>query len=226
MTDLYLFDIDGTLVDMDDIHLDSYEDSYREVVGNVPPRDLIHSTFGLLEEQQHVVIFEKMDYSQDDNKIEKLIEVYYSIFNERLGSLDLQPLPGVVDFLEELKSHRQYRAILTAHTEQNGRNILKASGLERYFILFGFMDVDKHEGRADIAHDVIKQARHKGYDWNRVLFVGDSGSDVNAGKEIGALTVGVSTSYTSAEKLLEDGADLVLESLVEYPKIFDMLSEQ
>lgn len=223
MTDLYLFDIDGTLVNIDYLHLNAYQQAYRDVLGVEADRDVIHSSFGMVEIDQQRYICRESGYNAGEKQLEELISVYYSEFNDLLKSSKISLLQGVADFLNELKRKKDYTGILTAHTESNGRAILKNAEIEDQFSVFGFLKEGLHT-RIEIAKDVLRKAEEKGYGWRKVYVIGDSASDIKAAKGIGAISVGVCTSYTAREKLEEEGADLVIKDLTEYPKIFDLIN--
>jgi phosphoglycolate phosphatase len=49
------------------------------------------------------------------------------------------------------------------------------------------------------------------------IYVGDTGADVRAAIDASALAVGVTTGPDDARKLVGAGADVVLDSLVDFP---------
>lgn len=54
---------------------------------------------------------------------------------------------------------------------------------------------------------------------DEVLFVGDYWVDMYSAKKVGLKCVGVLTGYEPADRLMKFGADYVIRSVVELPKI-------
>ena len=226
MKNLYLFDIDGTLVNIDNIHLDAYQKAYTELLGIEVPRDIIHRTFGMIEVEQHKQIFAQMSIPIDEKVIDHLVENGYKPnFAKIIKTFKISPLEGVVNFLDELKRRGEHIGILSGHTEETGIPLLENSGLRNYFSLLGLCIEGVHKSRADIARSILKTAREQGLNYNKAVVIGDTDSDIRAGKSISALTIAVATGRCSADELRTHNPDLVLNSMKEYQKIFDLSSD-
>ena len=220
MKDLYLFDIDGTLVDMTNLHVAAYQTAYRSVVGRNVTRELLVSKFGKVERQIHEEVFQELRIS-DKGKIDKVISKYESSIVDVIESVDITLLPGVADFLKYLKEKDVYLGVITGNPPLVGSSILGKTHLTPFFSIFSYGEIV--ENREGIVAHAIKEANKRGYRFNKVVVIGDSPTDIKAGKSVGAFTVGVATGHYDKGKLEEAGADLVLDTLIQYDKVLDAL---
>lgn len=218
MRNLYLFDIDGTIVDMTDVHITSYRTAYQSTLGIDIEKDTLVKRFGLPERSMHEDIFEELKIPYKD-KINELIKKYEVELLRALESLKIMPLPGVEDFLNYLKNHEQYLGIVTGNKQSTGSRILKKANLYDFFTIFSWGD--NIGERTELVKNAINHANERSYEFNKIIVIGDSPVDIESGKSVGAFTVGVTTGYNNKYKLRD--ADLVLETLVQYKKILEAL---
>lgn len=213
MTNLYLFDIDGTLTNNNAFHRKTYQQEVKKLTGVTIPEEKIEAKFGMGEEEMFNVLFK--EYRVDTSIIPKVIEGWDKKIFEHLKKEKLHCLPGVLPFLNRLKERGQVMGIITGNPQNVGEATIKSLGIASFFSVFGYAD---KEDRGIIVKRVIKQAPPH----DRAIVIGDSPSDIKAGKAAGALTVGVATGFYSRDQLTT--ADLVLSSLEEYEKILKLLA--
>ena len=61
---------------------------------------------------------------------------------------------------------------------------------------------------------------------NQMVICGDMHSDINMGKNAGAITIGVLTGIFSQEKLIDLNPDFIFESIAEIPKNIEQIKEK
>ncbi len=61
---------------------------------------------------------------------------------------------------------------------------------------------------------------------NQMVMCGDMHSDINMGKNVGAITIGVLTGIFSQEKLIDLNPDFIFESIAEIPKNIEQIKEK
>lgn len=215
MSPLFLFDIDGTLVNLTDVHVAAYQYAYQRITGTAVARESLVQRFGETEQQIHAEVFE--EYHLAKRLIGAVVDAYLRSLLERLPTASIRPLPGVTEFLTALKKRGAACGIVTGNVEVTGRRILEQSGLLPFFSAFGYGDGAAQ--RADIVRRAIEAAKKHGCPFDRVIVIGDSPMDIQAGKANSAFTVGVATGPFPPERLR--AADLVLDSLEEYQKILE-----
>lgn len=126
---------------------------------------------------------------------------------ELAGAGNSRLFPGVKEMLSELRHRGLKTAILT-------RNCLKA-------VTSIFPDIRDYSDAVVTRDETERVKPHPDHllavlrlleeNPSRTAMVGDHPMDVRVGRDVGALTIGVLTGYSSAEDLEGAGADLILE---------------
>jgi phosphoglycolate phosphatase len=112
------------------------------------------------------------------------------------------PLPGAVAAVEAVRAAGGQVAVVTSKLARLAALHLEHAGIVADHV---FGDVYA-EGKAPALRSV-----------GAAIYVGDHVADVRAGRAAGAVPVGVTTGPCSRDELLAAGADVVLDSLVEFP---------
>jgi len=131
----------------------------------------------------------------------------YRAYYLRAGLHQARPYDGVVDVLARLSS-RIRLATATAKRTDTASATLEAHGLSRFFTVVNGLDDDHPTKTATLVRTLGLLGDP---DPARVVMVGDRHSDVSAGRDVGARTVGVLWGYGSRAELEAAGPDLLLE---------------
>jgi phosphoglycolate phosphatase len=134
---------------------------------------------------------------------------------------DLRPflLPGVLPLLAVLRSEGHLLGLVTGTDTAIVRTVLDRSGLVDYFPICACGD----EGQDKSALMRLAVARalpyYGGRQLNRgdVVAVGDAPPDIEAGRSVGAWTVGVATGFHTAPDLAQFSPDVVLTGFEDQP---------
>ena len=217
---LWLFDIDGTLVNITHVHLAAYKKMYHDIVGVVPSDAVFLSGFGMAEFEMHHSIFGKI-WVTDFSLVKQLISVHTSYFQKELEHSEVVPLPGVVDFLEALKRKKEFVAIVTGNLLANAEKILTKAGLRHYF---RFISCDSGGmKRWQIVAAAIEKAAA-----DDVIVIGDTAHDVAAAREAAhslgkKITVAVVATGTSDFVELKNAKpDMYFTTLEDYREAFGL----
>ncbi len=73
---------------------------------------------------------------------------------------------------------------------------------------------------------IEKAAKLMGVSTKKCVMIGDMKSDIELGKVVGALTIGVVTGFLNKAQFEELGADYVLDSIVDIPQILNEIEEK
>lgn len=202
---VYLFDIDGTL-------LDSAEDicgAVRQVLAPAPPAK--HVTFEYLKSfiGFHLIdLFQDLFPDHSPEQIQALIQGYRTNYLGREhGATRLYP--GVAEALAALGGRK---STATTKGTPTTRAVLEKFGLLQYF--------DHVQGTDGIpckpAPDVLLAALNAlGADASECLFVGDSPADMEAGRRAGVRTCAVRYGYGNLEDLARWEPDFWVSDLRE-----------
>jgi len=217
---LWLFDIDGTLVNITPVHLATYQKMYHDIVGVVPSDAVFLSGFGMAEFEMHHFIFEKIGVT-DVSLIPRLISVHTSYFQKELEHATVVPLPGAVGFLEALKRRGEQIAIVTGNLLENAERILRKAGLHEYF---SFISCDS----GGMKRWQIVVAAVQKVEVDEVVIIGDTVHDIVAAREAAhslgkKITVAVVATGTCTSKELKDARpDMYFKTLDDYKEGFGL----
>ena len=192
-----IFDMDGVLVDTNPYHQKTIqqfcskygfvlnEDELKTRVYGRTNRQWITNLFGELSEQElEAYAFEK----------EQLFRDVYAPF--------IQPVKGLINFLESLDKNNIPKAIATSAPRANVDFVLKGSNTGKYFstildermVSYGKPDPEIY----------IKTAQSLGIPNQRCIVIEDSLSGAEAGKNSGSKVIGITTTHTAAELVQTD----------------------
>lgn len=123
--------------------------------------------------------------------------------------------PGVAELLPRLERHPELTlGLLTGNIEAGARTKLAAFDLEHHFSFGGFGgEAPERRDLAALAHRRASDRHGADIPSERVLVIGDTEADIDAGRTHGFLTVGVGTGWAPMETLRAAGADAVFEDL-------------
>ncbi|SDU90700.1 phosphoglycolate phosphatase [Microlunatus sagamiharensis] len=131
----------------------------------------------------------------------------YRTYYLRAGLHQARPYDGVVEVLARLSS-RVRLATATAKRTDTAAATLEAHGLSRFFTVVNGLDDDHPTKTATLGRTLELLGDPEPA---RIAMVGDRHSDVSAGRDVGARTVGVLWGYGSRAELEAAGPDLLLE---------------
>ena len=203
MKKLLLWDVDGTLVDVDGAGRRAFIAAMRECF------DIVVASLQSVE----------FDGRTDTHIIKQLLEFYGLSFNEEnhralesgyirniARELSLgkpRVLPGVKEIIHTVEQRSDlFQGLLTGNTPAGARTKMKFFGISGYFPFGGFGD--EHFDRHAIGLDALRSAsEYNGYNFEPecVFVIGDTPHDITCGKALGTRTIAVATGKTSAEEL-------------------------
>ncbi len=201
---VYLFDVDGTLVD-------SAPDicgAIRAVLANTPHADCEEEFLRGYIGRHLVDLFQDLFPTHTPEQIDELIRTYRAIYPAR-GHKCTRLFPGVLEGISALPGKK---ATATTKGTPTARTVLELFGLLPYF--------DHVQGTdgfpAKPAPDVIfKCLEVLGASPEDCLLVGDSAADMEAGKRAGIHTCAVRYGYGKPEDLAHWEPDFWISDLRE-----------
>lgn len=203
--DAVLFDMDGTLVNTDDVDVQKW----AKRIERVTYMDKEHSneaarSFVMSLETPGNAFFTLMDAIGLDNFVIGLMIKLYG------GSED-KPLPSVPGIQELIpKIAPQYKlAIVSTRSAATTEMFLSHLNLLEYFPVIGGRDTTKRI--KPHPQPVLDAARRLGVDPKRCLMVGDTTVDVLSAKRAGAYACAVLCGFGQRRELERAGADIILE---------------
>lgn len=206
MSALYLYDIDGTILN----------------AGGAGRRALnaaFHDEFGVADAFAQVtfagrtdlgILREAFERAGLPSANERLLEAYLPKLKAELSRRTPTVLAGVPAAIDAT-GQQGHNALLTGNLRQGAQAKLRAVGLWERFGM-GAYGTDA-EDRNDLVPVARARAAAAGLVFDRVVVIGDTPADVACARAGGALAVGVCTGWSSRDALAEAQPDALLDDL-------------
>lgn len=208
-----LFDLDGTLINTNDLILKSFKHTFKTMLDLEPTEEEITMNYGRPLQE----IFK----SYDENRIEEMINCYRKI-NLELHDDECKEFADVDLMLQTLKNKGIKIGIVTSKKSDMAERGAKLMGIFKYFDTFITPEVTiKHKPEGE---PVLKACENLGVSPSEALMVGDSPYDILAGKNAGAKTCGVKYTALPIEKLQESKPDLYVDKPLEILELVEKLN--
>lgn len=207
-----IFDLDGTLIDS----LSSYLYSMNTVIkkfGLEPiTRERLRFYLNMSKPLQEILqdlspLF--LNPEMNRRVAEEILDVYLEVQKESVSLL-----PGVREVLEFLKRRGVKVGIVTGRTIEGEKKYLELERLGIRELIDCFVTARETE-RKPSSSGILKCLEELKANPEEAIFVGDSVSDMEAGKKARLFTVGVLTGVGSREDLLLGNPDCLIEDLRE-----------
>lgn len=206
-----LFDLDGTLINTNDLILKSFKHTFKTMLDLEPTEEEITMNYGRPLQE----IFK----SYDENRIEEMINCYRKI-NLELHDDECKEFADVDLMLQTLKNKGIKIGVVTSKKSDMAERGAKLMGIFKYFDAFITPEITtKHKPDGE---PVLKACENLGISPKEALMVGDSPYDILAGKNAGAKTCGVKYTALPIEKLQESKPDFYVDKPLE---ILDLVKE-
>ncbi len=191
-----LFDFDGTIADTNQLIIDSWKHTHREIYGQEMEEARIIATFGemLLES------FAREFPGQD---MDKLLRLYRTFQKERFLDV-ISIFPGVYELISELKKSGYLVGIVTSRMRETTIQALDSFGLTGFTdAIVAGEDTTRHKPNPD---PVLKALQMLDIPASDSIMVGDSAYDMLAAKAANVETVFVRWSVAAKADELDAGA--------------------
>lgn len=218
---LVVFDLDGTLADtLPDIAgaLEKVTAKYGEY-GDL--QQLVRKSIGNGAKKLVERVFDALGISKEH--LEEDLAEYRALYAKD-SCIDTVLYPNTLKVLEELKKRGIAMAVATMKPRESTKEVLEKMGIADYFSLV--LSADDMQAPKPDPWSVYTCAKHVGVSSEQALMIGDSMTDVGAGKASGAVSVAVLGGYSDREKMLKSGADYLVEEIGALLPILDELDER
>lgn len=177
-----LFDFDGTVMDTNNLILQSWQHTFRTVEGKERPAEEIFATFG-------EPLFITMEKFLPQIPAEEGVEIYRSYHYDNFTEL-IKVFPGILELLKELKTRGYKTGIVTSRLRHTTDLGLKKYDMEQYFdVVITVEDTDKYKPDPEPVKAALERLRSKP---EEAVMVGDSIFDILCARGAGVKAVLVS----------------------------------
>lgn len=205
--DAYLFDIDGTLMNVRDAtHYFAFHNAVQKVFGVSSHIDGVpvhgNTDPGIL---RAVLRREGLTDEQIDAR---LCDVYAHMCDgveSKVSEIRPELCPSIIELLDHLRGAGRLLGVVSGNLERIAWVKLERAGLRDYFAFGCFSD--RAELREEIFRNGIAEAQRRLGHESTVCFVGDTPSDVQAARVLGVPVIALATGIYTAEALAEYAPD-------------------
>jgi HAD superfamily hydrolase (TIGR01509 family) len=204
-----LIDLDGTVVDSREAYREALKKTFTAMKLKNFKANIVFEIPRRLEQNLPI------DDLIPEVDAKKFLDTYLKAYYE-LTEIKTKPLPNISKTLEELSVKAKLALITMRYVlKEKVREELENFGLAKYFhCIVTALDTPFPKPSPEA---LIKCAWQLGVKIGECIVVGDSITDVKAGKKSGAKTVAVLSGIFTREELEREKPDLILENINELP---------
>ncbi len=212
IVDTILFDLDGTLIDTNEIIIQSFNHTFKTFFPDLElSRDTILTFIG---PSLHATF---SNYTDDEEQIQQMIITYREHYKKIEHAL-FELYPNVYEVVERLSKEGYNLGIVTTKFKEAAMPSFLHFGLDKFFDVFVALDDVKnpkpHREPIDVALSQMENV-------NGVIMIGDNQSDIMAGKNAGVLSAGVAWSIKGKDYLSEVSPDYMLDDMEDLFEILE-----
>lgn len=195
------WDLDDTVLNTLPARMDALAGTYEDCLGTRPDAERVWR-----EHNGQTLEALARSLMGDDwlRFAERYRERYYAI------DFDLEPFPGVVDVLDALRADGLELAVVTSKISWGATGELTRTGLlDRFATVVGHDDCDRHKPEPDPLF--VAMERMALDEPGAIAYIGDTPSDVKAGRAAGCHAIGATWGSLDAERVRAESPDLLAE---------------
>lgn len=202
-----IFDVDGTLVDTNHLHIVTWWEAFRQSGHRVPMHE-VHRAIGLGSEDLIEHLLGKDRDPEDDGQLKAAHHALYATFFDRLPALE-----GAGDLLRVLAGRGW---VIVLATSAGGAEL---SALRRAIdaddVILGAASADDVSSGKPAPDPVARARELAGVPSGRAVFVGDTVWDMKAAARDGVTSLAVLSGGIPRADLEEAGADAVHQDVAD-----------
>lgn len=216
MIDLVAFDIAGTTVDDGGAVYDALRQCVEELGATVAAADLQH-WMGTDKVTAITRLARLGGVEADENAVLAAFERFREILRETYAARPPQPIDGVVATFTELRARGIKVALTTGFDRAVVEPLLASLGWDEA-LLDAVVTTDDVPAGRPAPYMIFRAMERCGVeDVSRVVAIGDTAVDVQAGRHAGAVAIGVLTGQTGRALLAAAEPDHLLSSVADLP---------
>ncbi|MDQ0159623.1 pyrophosphatase PpaX [Alkalibacillus salilacus] len=197
-----LFDLDGTLIDSNDLIVESFRYTLKKHTDRDYSRDEILPFIGppLRDTMEKI----------DPNQVDELMTTYRE---HNLSNHDayIKMYDGVYEAIRELHEDGYPMAIVTTKIQSSAQKGLELTGLDEFFdVIIGLDNVEEAKPSAD---PVLRGMRALNGEAASTIMIGDNSHDIEAGQNAGVKTAAVGWAAKGHDYVQSFNPDYILDDM-------------
>lgn len=206
-----IFDFDGTVADTNGVVINSWQHTYKTILGNEAPEEEIIKTFG-----EPLAL--SMEKAFPETPVNEAIAIYRG-YQVRHFEEMIEPFEGMDQLIKDLKKKGYQVGIVTSRMRNTTMQGLEKFGLVPYIDdIVTCDDTSKHKPDPE---PVLISLAHFGIKAEEAIMVGDSMFDIKCAHNAGVRAVLVDWAIAVSQEELEgpDGPDYIIKTAGELLEI-------
>ena len=216
MINTVLFDLDGTIIDTNELIISSFVHVLEEYKLQPLTREQIIPHMGTTLEHQ----LQTFCGSQEVGQYMKA----YRAYNDKHHDDMVQPFPQVMDVVDTLYQQGITLGVVTTKNRPGTIRVLELYGLKKY--MSSIVTVADVEHPKPHPEPVLKALQELGAAPEHTLMVGDSPADLQAAHAAGVRSAAVAWSLKGEETLKKYNPDYILKSMTDLYSIVGQETSQ
>lgn len=217
-----LFDIDGTLLNTGGLGCEAFRRGLERATG--VPDDLAYISFaGNTDRRVLAQVMERRGRELDEDTVRQVFALMAVELEALLAGAEVEEIAGAGRLVRELAGRGAALGLVTGNIRACAYLKLRSIALDDLFPFGGFGD--DHAERPAIARAAMAAARAAGHGGARACLVGDTPSDMLAGRALGIPALGVASGNYTAEDLFAAGARRVARDFQDTAAWLDWVEE-
>ncbi len=203
-----IFDLDGTLIDTLDLHIQAFQLLFEEI-NELIPYEKIAENMGRTPRDTLLTLLPRLQ--ENKNQLEFLAKRKEEILTNLLDHIP--KFPGVIELLQYIQKMQLIICLASSTPKYNVMKMLQGASIDHYFqVIITGEDITIGKPNPEI---FLKAAEKAGISYETCLVIGDSPHDVIAAKKAGMKIIAVLTGKHSFEEVQKEQPDLLISSLKE-----------
>jgi 2-phosphoglycolate phosphatase len=210
--DAVLFDLDGTILDSIGIYFQIIETVFDRLELAMPSKEKIREA-AKTGEFEWDLVFPAENQEKMDNLIKQTHQITAQIYPKLFGA-NLKLVPSAKETLEIILQKGIKVGVVTSTPRQNMTLKMPAlEGLGIKDLLEVIVAADDAPRKKPAPDPLLMGSRKLDISPAQCMYVGDSRTDIQAGKAAGMLTAGVLTGIDDREALKRENPDALIDSI-------------
>lgn len=206
-----IFDLDGTLVDS----ISSIANATNKALKKCNLKERSIEEYKYFAGDGALELLKRACYASGDTKYEnldKIFKIYNEIF-EKDCTLGVKPFENIKNMLKILKEKNIKLAVLSNKPHERTLDVVKKIFPENYFdYVLGYKN---EETKKPSPKGAIHICNYLTIPNESCIYVGDTDTDMQTGKNAKMYTVGVTWGFRKKEELEKNGADIIINNPLE-----------
>jgi phosphoglycolate phosphatase-like HAD superfamily hydrolase len=216
MSNLFLFDLDKTLIDVLPLQVAAFRKVWKEVYNKDADLKMVEFRGVRYLKIVKDLITLTESRTPEENEVEEVVEKLKNAISTFIQEEGVVELKGAYEFLKNLKENDTLFGLVTGNTTRIGNTIIENTRFSEFFpkeVRFYGDHWNKRSEGILTAIDKCKKFYEK--EFEKIFYIGDSHNDVSGAKEAKVISVAVATGDNTYENLKKLNPDFCFRDLTE-----------